>query len=99
MPKTACLFLLLVVSASALSQQVTVGTPLRGGGSGYFEHFGIGFGFQHVTPNSMMFFRHGGGAMSPFGGFDLSNASTFGIGGRHGGWDWNLNFTASQGSS
>ena len=37
--------------------------------------------------------------MSPFGGFDLSNASTFGIGGRHGGWDWNLNFTASQGSS
>lgn len=88
-----------LVSAPCQSQQVSVGTPLRGVRTGFFEHWGVGFGFRHATPNSMMFFQHGNGmsAMPPFGGFDAANASTFGMGGRHGDWTWNLNVSALQG--
>ena len=93
--------ILSVTSSVAVGQQLTVGTPLRGGSSAFFEHFGFSFGFQHVTPNSMMFFRSGGGMNTwpSYGGFDPSHAGTFGIAGRSGDWSWNLNVSALQGSS
>ncbi len=95
----ACLLLLFLVPEYSLAQQASVGTPLRGASSGFFEHFGIGFGVRHVSPHGMMFFQHGNGmsALPPFGGFDASAASTFGIGGRNGDWSWNLNVSAIQG--
>lgn len=93
--------LLLLQANTVDAQQVTVATPSTVGSAGFFEYFGVGFGMQHVGRDGMFFFRHGGGlpALPPFGGFDPSQATTFGIGGRSGDFGWNLNLTALQGSS
>ena len=90
----------LVVDAYS-QQQVTVGTPFHSSSGGYFEYFGVGFGFQHASPGGWLFFNSGNAmsATPPFGGFDPSSVSTFGVGGRNGNSGWNLNLSAAQGYS
>jgi hypothetical protein len=84
----------------AVGQQVTVAAPATSFRNNYYENFGVNFGFRHDSPNSVMFFRNGGGSTFPaFGGFDPASQNTFGLRGRRGNSSWGLGLTASQGSS
>ena len=88
------------LTVTAAAQQVTVATPNESFGDNFFQSAGVNFGFSHVTPNSVMFFRNGGGsAVPPFGGFDPAAGSSFGLRGRKGNLSWSLGLTAGQGSS
>jgi len=97
----ALLLAISLLSNEALSQQVAVATPFHNHSGGFFEHFGVNFGFQKSSPNGWMFFNSGNSmsGMPPFGGFEPGSASSFGIGGRSGNSIWNLNLIGSQGYS
>ena len=74
------------------AQDVTVGAPYNVIHHGFYEHYGIHWGFQ----GRGMFFNSGGGALPPqFGGYDPNADARFGFGGPN----YFFNFTAGQGSS
>jgi len=85
----------------AHAQQVTSTVPLRNTGDGFYEMFGIHWGFRLNGPNGGVFFDNGGfgGVAPPFGGFDPNSAARFGFarGGTNGGFF--LDFMAAQGSN
>jgi hypothetical protein len=80
------------------SQQATISSPAVGIGDHYREHFDVSWGFQQRSPNGMIFFRFGGGPLTPFGGFDSNAQSGFAVGGRLGNAAWDLRVSSSQGS-
>ncbi len=86
---------------SASAQQVTNTVPLQNTSDGFYETFGIHWGFRLTGPNGGVFFDNGGfgGVAPPFGGFDPNSAARFGFarGGTNGGFF--LDFMAAQGSN
>lgn len=104
----ASLLLLATLSSSAslsphpaAAQQVTSTMPRNYLSNGFYEMFGIHWGFRLNGPNGGVFFDNGGyGGVTPaFGGFDPNSAARFGFarGGTNGGFFFD--FIAGQGSN
>ncbi len=88
------------VRTTPAAAQGMVGVTLPGQrfGGGYDEQIGIGWGIRQVGPQGGFFFRNGAPAPPPFG-LAPGNPASLNLGGRGGGFEWNLGITASQGSS
>ena len=86
------------ISAPAAAQlQSNIGTPAIGVSDSFYEQFGVNWGFNWNSPNSVGFFNQGGfnSAIPPFGGYTPN-------GGARGGFragPFRFNFVADQGSS
>lgn len=90
----------LACAVSASAQQVTSTLPVQTTRDGFYEMFGLHWGFRLGGPNGGVFFDNGGfGPVAPgVGGFDPNSAAQFGFarGGTNGGFF--MNFMAAQGS-
>ena len=90
----------LAAQSTHAQMQTHVLTPWRGMSNGFYERFGVSWGFRQQTPGGFFFFNNGGpGPLPPFGGFDPGAQASFGIGGRSGDLSWNFGVVASQGNS
>jgi hypothetical protein len=91
--------LILTVCSFADAQQVAIETPFQNFSDSFYENIGINWNYRRSDRNGNGFFFNGPGATAPpFGMGDPGSDSRFGFSRRSGNSQFNLNFTAGQGS-
>jgi hypothetical protein len=96
--KLLAVALILGVCSFADAQQVAIQTPFQNFGDSFYENFGINWNYSRTGRNGGFFINGPGATAPPFGMGDPAADARFGFSRRSGNSQFNINFTAGQGS-